>query len=67
SCRGSARARQHRSPVRCHPRAAAPAVGAAAHADSVQRRRLHRATRRHSEGRGRGLGHPFKKRMIIPL
>ncbi|RZS12332.1 hypothetical protein BHM03_00043752 [Ensete ventricosum] len=29
--------------------------------DSVQRRQ------RHSEGKGRGLGHPFEKRMIIPL
>ncbi|RWV82967.1 hypothetical protein GW17_00055490, partial [Ensete ventricosum] len=38
SCRGSARARWHRPPARCRPRAAAPA-----HADSVQRRRLQRA------------------------
>ncbi|RWW44831.1 hypothetical protein BHE74_00049375 [Ensete ventricosum] len=61
SYRGSACARQHRLPARCRTRAAAPAVGATAHADDVQRRRWR------SEGKGRGLGHPFEKRMIIPL
>ncbi|RWV85486.1 hypothetical protein GW17_00052717 [Ensete ventricosum] len=33
SYRGSARARRHRPPVRCRPRVAAPAAGAASHTD----------------------------------
>ncbi|RWV82435.1 hypothetical protein BHE74_00043694 [Ensete ventricosum] len=43
SCRGRAHARWHRAPARCCPRSAALTVGAAAHADGVQRRRLRRA------------------------
>ncbi|RWW43163.1 hypothetical protein BHE74_00051207 [Ensete ventricosum] len=38
------RSRKAASPAaKCHPRAATPVVGAAAHADGVQRRRLRRA------------------------
>ncbi|RWW00733.1 hypothetical protein GW17_00036280 [Ensete ventricosum] len=44
SYRGSARARRHRPPARCRPRATTPAAGAAAHVDSVQRCRLRGAT-----------------------
>ncbi|RRT52710.1 hypothetical protein B296_00006174 [Ensete ventricosum] len=40
---GSTHARQHHPPARCRPRAAAPVVGAAAHADGVQHRRLRKA------------------------
>ncbi|RWV80624.1 hypothetical protein GW17_00058068 [Ensete ventricosum] len=43
SYRGSAHARRHCSLARCRPRAIAPAVGAAAHADGVQCRHLRRA------------------------
>ncbi|RWV89217.1 hypothetical protein GW17_00048641, partial [Ensete ventricosum] len=43
SYRGNARARRHRLPARYRLRAAAPATGATAHVDGVQRRCLRRA------------------------
>ncbi|RZS18084.1 hypothetical protein BHM03_00050308 [Ensete ventricosum] len=41
--RGSACARRRRQLARCHPKAAAPTAGSAAHTDDVQRRHLRRA------------------------
>ncbi|RWV99923.1 hypothetical protein GW17_00037143 [Ensete ventricosum] len=54
--------RTGRQPVRCSPKVATPAAGAAAHADGVQRRHLRRvATAAAAQmGARRGLGHPFK-------
>ncbi|RRT38333.1 hypothetical protein B296_00040083, partial [Ensete ventricosum] len=48
-----------RQPVRCFLKAAAPAVGATAHSDGVQRCYLRRAAAVQMGAR-RGLGHPFK-------
>ncbi|RWV93449.1 hypothetical protein GW17_00044092, partial [Ensete ventricosum] len=60
--RGSARVRRRRQPARSRPKAAAPAVGAAAHADDMQRRHLRRvaATAVVQMGARRGLGRPFR-------
>ncbi|RWW64909.1 hypothetical protein BHE74_00027817 [Ensete ventricosum] len=54
------------APARCHPRAAAHAVGATAHTDDIQRRRLRKAMATTQVG-ARGLGHPFRKWTILPL
>ncbi|RZS12710.1 hypothetical protein BHM03_00044183 [Ensete ventricosum] len=45
SCRGSAGPMRRHPPARCRPRAAVPTVGAVAHADGVQHRRLRRAAK----------------------
>ncbi|RWW18050.1 hypothetical protein GW17_00017980 [Ensete ventricosum] len=66
SCMGSDRARQHRPPTRCRPRATVPATGATAHADGVQHRRLRRAVTAMAQWAKEGLGHPLVKRMMLP-
>ncbi|RWW53156.1 hypothetical protein BHE74_00040375 [Ensete ventricosum] len=55
----AAAGRSGRQPARCRPKAAAPAVGAAAHADDVQHPDLRRVATAQMGAR-RGLGHPVK-------
>ncbi|RWV81105.1 hypothetical protein GW17_00057504 [Ensete ventricosum] len=53
--RGSARARWRRQPASCRSKAAASATRAVARADSVQRRRLHRAVTAAAQMGARGV------------